>query len=92
VAALAVVEDLEVVEDGEPMALWSALPVQQFGLQAGQEALGHGVVQGAADCAHRTEHFGPVQVLPEAQCGVLRSLGGMMKDAVAGIPVRQGHL
>lgn len=72
-AAGAVVEDLDVVEDGgfqcRPGGPRAA--VEEFGLQAGEEALSHGVIQRAADRAHAAQHPALLEMLAEGQGGVL---------------------
>jgi len=58
-----VVERFDVVEDGEARLLpgGPVVPVEEFGLQGGEEALGQGVVEAVAGRAHRPVdgHGGP---------------------------------
>lgn len=55
VAALTVVEDLEVLEHGvgELDTAAPALPIEEFGLHPSPERLDHGIVEAIADAAHR---------------------------------------
>ena len=53
-----VVPALDVSEHGEPrfgLGLEGG-PIEQLAFEAGEEALGHGVVVGVADAAHRRPH------------------------------------
>ena len=54
--------------------------VEELALEAGEEALGHGVVMAAPDRAHRGDDPRLAAPLPEGQRGVLAALVGMMDD------------
>ena len=54
--------------------------VQQFALERGKEALGHGVVVGIAHRAHRGHHAGFAASLAEGVARVLATAIGMMDD------------
>ena len=79
VAALAVVEDLEVFEDrvgqfqaGPPLAA-----VEQFGLHAAPERLDHRVVVAVADRAHGGHQAGVAGAVGEGPGGVLHPVVGV---------------
>src|SRR3954468_12094878 len=80
VPAAGVVEALEVAEDGvgQLLAGGPGMPVEQLGLQGGEEALGQAIVQAVADAAHRAEQAGLAQPLPERPAGVLRPVDALL--------------
>ena len=85
VAADAVVEDLDVLEDRGPR-FGRARPVgavDQLGLQGGEEALGHGVVVAVADRAHRRRDPGLAQALAEGQARVLGAVVAVVDEVRA---------
>jgi hypothetical protein len=59
-------------------------PVEQLGLQAGEEGLGHGIVEGVADGSHGAEQAGFAEPLAERPGGVLAAVIRMM-DGLAGL-------
>ena len=75
-AAGRVVEGLDPGEDrsGEPGTGGPVVPIEEFALEAGEEALGDGVVQRVADGAHRAEQPGVAKALPEDPAAVVRSV------------------
>ncbi len=62
-----VVERFDVVKhrSGESGSGWPVVSVKELALQRREEGLGHGVVQGVADGAHRPEQACGAQSLPE---------------------------
>ena len=56
--------------------------VEQLAFEAGEEALGHGVVAAVADGAHRERDAGIAAALPEGQGRVLTALIGVMDDVL----------
>lgn len=60
------------------------LPVDQFALEGGKEALGHGVVAGAlwaiADAAHRGDDPGVLQALAKGEGRVLAAVVGVVHE------------
>jgi hypothetical protein len=72
-AAAWVVEALQVVEDRGARLGAGREPgvVQQLALQGGEEALGDGVIEAAADRAHRGDQAGLAQAAAERQRRVL---------------------
>ena len=80
VATLAVVEDLDEVEhrSSQGLAAWPVVAVEQLTLQGGEEALGHRVVQGVADGAHRGDQAGRAEPATEGQAGVLAAVVAVM--------------
>src|SRR5260370_18365596 len=73
VSAPAVVEALDPVEEREPGLVAGAegVPVEQFGLDGGEEALGDGVVEGVAAAAHARQDAGVLHRLAEGEARVL---------------------
>ena len=70
---MGVVEAFDVVEDGGAglVAGGGAGPVQEFGLEGGEERLGYGVVVGVASASHRHRDAGLLAAGPERSRGVL---------------------
>jgi len=73
VPPLRVVPGFDELEDGggELASVVPAAPVQQFELEGAEERFGHGVVEGVADGAHRSEQPGLAEALAERPGGVL---------------------
>src|SRR5207248_11116160 len=73
VAADAVVERLDVLEDARPGLLPGGVPlvVNQFPLQAGEEALDRGVVPALGEAAHAAGDPVPPEQPPVVVAGVL---------------------
>ena len=55
-----------------------AAPVDELAFQAGEEALGHGVVVGIAHTAHRRANAHPLAALAEVHAGVLAALDALL--------------
>lgn len=79
---LTVVEDLD--EQDGALELYSGvppMPVEQLGLQRGEEALHHGVIRRIANPAHAAGDAARFEVLAEAQRGVLAAFPELDMDA-----------
>jgi len=79
---MSVVETLDEFEDGHPSLGLSAelIAIEQFALEGGEEAFGHGVVEAVADRSHRRAHAGLPAALAERNRSVLAALIGMVHD------------
>jgi hypothetical protein len=71
---------------------WPRAAVNQFLLACGEEALGDGVVVGAAIGAHRDGDASVAGLLAEAEADILTALDGMMPEAATGPAAVQRHL
>lgn len=93
VPAQRVIEALDVAEAGHSRLglRTEAAAGEQLALEGREEALGHGVVVGVADRAHRGSHARLLAAAAEGQRRVLRSLVRVM-DHVAGPALCHGHL
>ena len=92
-----VVEPLEIVEDHRPCLLpareaTAGLPIDQLGLQGGEEALRHRVVVAVAHRAHRHRDVGLLADFPKRIRGVLGPVVGVMRHLVPGSTTCDGHL
>jgi hypothetical protein len=64
---------------------------EELALEGGEEGLGHGVVVGVADTAHRRAHASLLAAESELDRGVLAPLVGVVDD-VAGLALLHGEL
>src|SRR5215217_6094241 len=94
VAALAVVEDFDVVEDLGPQLGFGGprAAVDEFLLKRREEALGDGVVVAVAAAAHRLRDPGGAGFLAEVQADELAALVGVPDQPGAGTAMLDGHL
>ena len=79
-ASARVVPALDVSEHGKPclgLGL-EAAAIDQFAFEAGEEALGHGIVVGITDTAHRGTHAHGLAAAAELDGGVL---GGFKRSS-----------
>src|SRR5829696_8848271 len=83
VAALAVVEDLDEIEDrrAQPGSGRPGVAVEQLAFQRGEEALGDGVVQRIPDRSHGSDEAGGVQAAAVGERGVLAAVVGVADQA-----------
>src|SRR5215216_3726366 len=92
-----VVKPFQVLEDGAPryLSIRKTTPMHEFGLQGGDAALRHGVVQGGSGPAHRGDDAGLFEALAERERRVLDAAIGMMQrvppTACASRPPSPGH-
>src|SRR6185436_43834 len=93
VAASAVVEGLDVLEDGGPGLLAGApgLAVDQLGLKGGEEALGDGVVPAGAGAADALADLLVRQAGGVGVGEVLRAPVGVVDQAGGRSSAREGH-
>ena len=93
-AALAVVEDLDVLKErGAGLQMRAeGLPGKEFALQGGEEALGHCVIVTVADRPHRAADAHRLAALAEEQRGVLRAVIGVVNDTLTRFAVPDRHL
>jgi len=68
-----------------------AAPVEQLAFETREEALGHGVVVGVSDRAHRRTHAHLPAAVAEGDAGVLAALIAVMDDLV-GLALLDGHV
>ncbi len=94
VAALSVVEGLDVVEDlgGELGSGGPGAAVDELLLDRREEALGDGVVVAVAAASHRLRDPGGAGLLAEGQRDELAALVGVPDQPARGAAVREGHL
>ena len=81
---MGVVEAFDVVEDGGSGLVpgGGAGPVQEFGLEGGEERLGYGVVVGVASASHRHRDAGLLAAGPERPRGVLTRFKGSLQQCL----------
>src|SRR5215203_6769468 len=94
VAALAVVEDLDEIEDrrAQPGSGRPGVAVEQLAFQRGEEALGDGVVQRIPDRSHGSDEAGGVQAAAVGERGVLAAVVGVADQAGWRLSLADGHL
>ena len=92
-APLAVVEDLEVVEDrvGQLDARLPPLSVHKFGLHSSPEGFDHRVVVVVADRAHRRHDTGTLGAVGEGPGGELHAAIAVNNDAGLRIAISDRH-
>ena len=66
--------------------------VEQLAFQGGEEALGHGVVQGVTDGAHRGDQAGLLEAAAECQAGVLAAVVSVMDQTWSGLALGDRHV
>jgi hypothetical protein len=93
VTALAVVEDLDVLEDrvGELQSGTPPVAVEQLGLQASLERLHHRVVKRVADTTHRERKTRALDAVTERPRGELAAVIAVHHRAVLGLAVADRH-
>src|SRR5579883_3615663 len=93
-ASLAVVEDLNVLEQGSPghEARQERLAGQEFALQGRKEALSHRVVITVADRSHRAADAHRLTAFAKEQRGILAAMIRMVNDAFARLAIPDRHL
>ena len=84
VPATRVVPTLDVGEEGQARLGLGlpAAPVDELAFEAGEEALGHGVVVGVADRSHGRTNAHLLAPLAEGDAGVLATLVAVVDDAL----------
>src|SRR2546428_721922 len=89
-----VVPGLEVIKDGDPRLLpgFEVRAVEKLALETGEEALGHRVVIGRADLAHRGGDPRLAAAVAEGEAGVLRSVIGVVDESGLGTATSDRHL
>jgi hypothetical protein len=94
VAALPIVEDLQVLEYlvGEFGSCCPFLAVEKFGLHLRLERLHHRIVIAIADSSEGWHEPGLLHAVSEGPGGALNSVVGVENDAGLGIAVGEGHV
>src|SRR4051794_3380160 len=78
-----VVKPFQVLEDGTPrrLSIGEVVSMHKFGLQGGDKALRHGVVQSGSGPSHRRNDASLFEALAERDRRVLDATIGMMHEA-----------
>src|SRR5215207_10876634 len=89
-----VVEPFQVLEDGTPcyLSIGETSPMDELGLQGGNEALRHRVVQGSSGPSHRGDDADLCKALAEGDSRVLGAALGMMHESCGWLAPPERHL